>query len=114
LLTWYRDAGIMIPLKQKPPRATMKFRIESADGTEFKDYRATSVQEFRNDLCGCNDADFNYFVDNKPVSLETAFNIADQLIAEKLEKKQQTHKQVFVSIGASKAHNTYHKVWVRK
>jgi hypothetical protein len=92
----------------------MKFRIETTDGTDSKDYRATSVHEFRNDLCGCNDADFNYFVDNKPVSLETAFNIADQLIAEKLEKKQQTHKQVFVSIGASKAHNTYHKVWVRK
>ena len=86
----------------------MKFRIETTDGTEFKDYRATSVHEFRNDLCGCNEVGFNCFVDNKPVSLETAFNIADQLIAEKLEKKQQTHKQVFVSIGASKAHNTYH------
>jgi hypothetical protein len=40
--------------------------------------------------------------------------MADNLIAKNLEKKQQTHKQVFVSIGASKAHNTYHKVWVRK
>ena len=91
----------------------MKFRIESADGSLAKDYRATAPGEFRNDLCSCTE-ELKYFVDGKQVTLAAAFDAADAQIAAAIANKEKTHKRIWVSEGASRAHNTFHPKWVRK
>ena len=90
----------------------MKFRIESADGS--KDYRATSPGEFRNDLCSCAEGEFKFFVDGNQVTIAAAFDAADAQIAAATANKEKTHKRIWVSEGASRAHNTFHPKWVRK
>ena len=91
----------------------MKYRIELGDA--FRDYRATSVHEFRNDVIYAPEEDgYSYFVDGKSVSRNDALDAADKAIQAKLDKKSETHKRIRVSIGASNLPNTYVSKWIRK
>lgn len=94
----------------------MKFRL--SNGSDSKDYRATSVYEFYNDLCDVfadNMVDqYQYFVDNKLVSFESACDTVKSIIANKVAQKELTHKKVWIHKGASNASNTWHQVYVKR
>mgnify|MGYP000909706741 FL=1 len=91
----------------------MKYRLELAE--DFRDYRATAYAEFRNDELMAPEADgYRYFVDGKPVTRREALDAANAAADAAWAKKEQTHKRVRVSVGASTCDNTYREVWVRK
>jgi len=91
----------------------MKYRLELADFS--RDYRATSVHEFRNDVIMAPEADgYRYIVDDVPLSRADALASCDAVIAAKLDKKLKTHKRVWVSVGVTRCANTYREIWVRR
>lgn len=91
----------------------MKYRLELAE--DFRDYRATAYAEFRNDVLFSSDAEgYRYFVDGKQVTRAEAIVAANSAADAAWAKKEQTHKRVRVSVGASTCDNTYREVWVRK
>lgn len=91
----------------------MKYRLELED--ESRDYRASAVHAFRDDVCCAPEAEgYRYFVDGHQVSRADALAACKAAIDAEWEKKLTTHKRVRVSVGASNCDNTYREVWVRR
>jgi hypothetical protein len=91
----------------------MKYRLEL--GEISKDYRATSVEEFRNDVILAPEADgYRYFVDGKQVSRDAALAATSAARQARWDKKCQTHKRVRISVGCTTLSNTYRETWVRR
>ena len=91
----------------------MKYRLELGD--EARDYRATAVHAFRDDVCCAPESDgYRYFIDGRQVSRSDALAECRVAIDAAWDKKLATHKRVLVSVGASTCDNTYREVWIRR
>jgi hypothetical protein len=91
----------------------MKYRLQLA--SDYRDYRATAVHQFRDDVCiSFPDDGYQYFVDGVEVSRANALAACEVAINAKWDKKSETHKRVRVSVGASTASNTYREVWIKR
>ena len=78
--------------------------------TSYKDFSA-----FLDEILWANEESaWNYYVENVMVSYEQARAAVDQAFADAKTKKEQTHKQVRISVGATSLPNTYKTVWVKK
>ena len=97
---------------------TNKFQITSQSAEPFYSAPASRWAEFRNLLLDMRNAGTEelgrFFVSGKEVSFDAALAAADDAQAAFLAKREQTHRQITVHMGASSCPGTYHKVWVRK
>ena len=81
-------------------------------------FRATSYKDFSaflDEILWANEEfGWNYYVENVMVSYYQARFAVDQAFADAKTKKEQTHKRVRISQGATCLPNTFCEVWVKK
>lgn len=84
---------------------------------EIVQRKKNEYASFKHDLLNCIDHAVKFdmiIVNKKEVTAQQAIDLCDALHEEWLEKKNQTHKKVMVSVGATNLPNTYRSVWVRR
>lgn len=85
------------------------WRIELGD--KFQDYRATAAQSFLNDCFYATDG-YKFFVGGNEATRSEAMIAAEEYVADKFNKKLETHKRIRVGDGVT--HLQSKVIWVRK
>lgn len=94
----------------------MKFKLQHKNGGEVS-YRATDYFSFQQDLDAIPTqeiCDYTFFIDGKLVSFDFAEKVAQDCVNAFIAKRNETKKQIRISVGATCLPNTYRTVWVKK
>lgn len=94
----------------------MKYEFKNIDG-RTQSFRATSfldVLDLVNDIQVHEDSGWTFYIDGVECSIEDIVLHASIKDANRIAKRNETKKQVRISVGATCLANTYRTVWVKK
>ena len=94
----------------------MKYQFKNTDGRS-QSFRATSfldVLDLVNEIEAHEDSGWSFFIDGVECSMEDIVLHASIKDANRIAKRNETKKQVRISVGATCLANTYRTVWVKK
>jgi hypothetical protein len=94
----------------------MKYEFKNTDGRS-QSFRATSfldVLDLVNDIQAHEDSGWTFFIDGVECSIEDIVLHASIKDANRIAKRNETKKQVRISVGVTCLANTYRTVWVKK
>ena len=95
-----------------------KFEIYDLNGFRCYEGRPSHWAEFQSELFSIRnngvEGQGRYYVSGKEVTFEEALVATFDAEQAFVDKRNETHRQITVHIGASSCRGTYHKVWVRK
>jgi hypothetical protein len=101
----------------------MKYQITFKATGEVANFRANDWQSFEAEVLeisnyvfvyNTSEADYEFLVEGKVVSLDLAMKAANFARNEWLAKRAETKKPIRISQGATNLPNTYKTIWVKK